>query len=150
MRNKKSLIITVSMILGIIIIYFGIGKYQEYARKKELQDRIDYLQSEIDKIDAGDYSSYESESYTKYLSLSNLSAKSDGTYVNAYGSITNTSSQHIDEIGQIAFFDEVGAIIRVKNIMVKLDAGETMYFEELIGLTRDGTSIPSSAELSGF
>ncbi|MFC9541072.1 hypothetical protein ACFTQ7_14435 [Lysinibacillus sp. NPDC056959] len=150
MRNKKSLIIMVSVILGILIIYFGAEKYQKYARIKELQDRKDYLQSEIDKIDAGDFSSYETESNTKSLSLSNLSAKSDGTYVNAYGSITNTSSQHIDEIGQITFFDEVGAIIKVKNIMVKLDAGETMHFEELIGLTGDGTSIPSSAELSGF
>ncbi|MEG0259926.1 MAG: hypothetical protein RR595_04870 [Lysinibacillus sp.] len=148
--SKKKAIIIVCVILGVIVAYFGFEEYKEYARKKELQERIDYLQTEIDNIDSGDYSSFESETVTKYLSLSNFSANSDGTYVNAYGSITNVSSQFIDEIGEIAFFDEDGSIIRVKNIMVTLDAGETMHFEELIGLSRDGTIIPASAELSGF
>lgn len=148
--NKKTATIIVCTLLVVIIAYFGFGEYKEYARKKELQDRIDYLQTEIDKIDSGDYSSFESETVTKYLTLSNFSGKSDGTFVNAYGSITNESSQFIDEVGEIAFFDEDGGIVRVKNLMVELDAGETMYFEELIGLTRDGAKIPVSAELSGF
>lgn len=149
MKNKK-IIITVGLILGIVAIYFIIGEYNDYAKKKKIQDRIDYLEAEIDKIDNGDYSSINESKWDvlSNLELSNFSANSDGTYVNAYGSITNNSSDYIDEILNIAFFDENGGIIRVKAIMVEISPNSTMHFEELIGLTRDGTSIPKSAELT--
>lgn len=153
--DKKRIALFFSVIIGIIVVYFGYGEYEEYAKKKELENELNFLQGEIDKIDRGETSEYaESLREVKVndalsrLSLSNFSARSDGTYVKAFGSITNSSSQPIDEIIDIAFFDENDGIIRVKKMIIKLNAGENMYFEELIGLTRDGTVVPKSAKLT--
>ncbi|MEK5208112.1 hypothetical protein [Psychrobacillus sp. FSL H8-0510] len=148
--DKKNWFIVIGSLIFITVFFVGINQYQEYQVRNSLEDEISEIEAEIAKLDAGDYSDIASESYTQNLSLSNFSANSDGTFVNAYGSITNNSSQSIDEIGEIAFFNSDGSINRVKSIMVKLDAGETLHFEELIGLTKDGTEVPSSAELTGF
>lgn len=148
--NKKNWIIVIGSLIFITAFFVGINQYEKYQVRSSLEDEIASIKNEIAKLDAGDYSNIESESFTQNLSLSNFSANSDGTFVNAYGSITNNSTQSIDEIGEIAFFNSDGTINRVKSIMVKLDAGETLHFEELIGLTKDGIEVPSSAELSGF
>lgn len=146
-RNKKLIaILVVGLFIGVFLTG-GVEKFQKYQHKRELEKRIATLKYEID---SGNYESAESEDYTRYLSLSNFTAKNDGTYVKAFGAIKNISGTHIDEIGSIAFFDSIGSIIRVKAMHVKLPAGETLYFEELIGLTRDGTQVPTSAELSDF
>lgn len=137
-------------VLVISLSIYGYGKYEEYRYVKELEEEIASIEFELDKLDSGDYSSLETESYANSLSLSNFSADSDDTYVNAYGSITNTSTEHISKIGQIAFFNSDGSINKVKNIQVELSSGESLHFEELIGLTREGTIVPSSAELTGF
>lgn len=148
--DKRKWFIVIGSLIFITVFFVGINEYEKYQVRSSLEDEIASIENEIAKLDAGDYSNIESESFTQNLSLSNFSANSDGTFVNAYGSITNNSTQSIDEIGEIAFFNSDGTINRVKSIMVKLDAGETLHFEELIGLTKDGTEVPSSAELSGF
>jgi len=147
--NKKTLFMIIGGILLCIAFFVGIEMYEDY-RFSYTEDEISAIEAEIAELDSGNYSSIETGGSTSYLTLSNFSADSDGTYVNAYGSITNTSSEYIDETGEIAFFNSDGSINRVKYIMVELEAGETLHFEELIGLTSEGTLIPSSAELTGF
>jgi len=153
--NKKTVISIISIIILVVVANMGYDKYQEYARKKELQDKIDFLQGEIDKLDAGETSEYaenlrnvQISNALNSLSLSNFSARSDGTFINAYGSITNISDDYVDEIINVAFFDKDGGIIKVKYLIIKLGAGETMHFEELMGLAKDATPIPVSAELT--
>ena len=155
-KNKKLIIIIASVIIGCLVLYFGSGEYQKYLRKKEIEDRLQALQYKIDQIKSGDYSSNYSSSNTNVnpvnnvtsLFLSEFSARSDGTFVKAYGSIKNLLNVPIDEIIDIAFFDENGDIIRVKAMSVKLSGGETKYFEELIGLVKEGTPVPVTAELT--
>ena len=147
---KKYKGVIIGFLIAALVIplsFYGYGKYEEYAYIKELEDEIASIELALDK---GDYSSVETESYANSLTLSNFSANSDGTYVNGYGTITNTSSQHISKIGQVAFFNSDGSINKVKNIQVELSAGDSLHFEELIGLTSEGTVVPSSAELTGF
>ncbi|MDJ0331719.1 hypothetical protein [Planococcus sp. S3-L1] len=138
-------IILLALIVPVSIV--GNEKYQEYKLVKELEEEIASIEL---ALDTGDYSSIETESYANSLTLSNFSANSDGTYVNGFGTITNTSTEYISKIGQIAFFNSDGSINKVNNIQVELAAGEVLHFEELIGLTREGTIVPSSAELTGF
>lgn len=153
--NKKTIISILSIIVLVVVVNVGYDKYQEYARKKELEDEIEFIQGEIDKLNAGETSEYaenlrnvQTSSALSSLSLSNFSARSDGTFVNAYGSITNLSNNYIDEILNIAFLDENGGVIKVKHLIIELGSGETMHFEELIGLAKDNTQIPASAELT--
>lgn len=148
MKKYKNLIIAIiAVIILVPVSIIGYEKYEEYAYIKELEEEIASIEL---ALDTGDYSSVETESYANSLTLSNFSADSDGTYVNGYGTITNTSTQHISKVGQIAFFNSDGSINKVKNIQVELAAGEVLHFEELIGLTSEGTVIPSTAELTGF
>lgn len=153
-KFKKQITVIISVIVGCVFLYFGAGEFQEYKKKKELQERIDFLDGEIEKIKRGETSEYaenlrdlQKEDALSRLSLSKFSARSDGTFVKAFGTITNNSSQSVDDILSIAFFDENGEIITVKRLIVKIEGGTSMHFEELIGLTRDGTPIPKSAQL---
>jgi len=147
-KHKKTLVIVASVLIGCIVLYFGIGEYQKYEKRKVIQDRIAYLDNKIEAIESGDYSSVSAT--TNELDpfyLSDFSARVDGTLVKGLGSLKNLLSVPVDSVINIAFFDEYGELIRVKAMSVQLDAGETKYFEELIGSV-DNTPIPVSAEIT--
>ncbi|KYG91887.1 hypothetical protein A0U40_02815 [[Bacillus] sp. KCTC 13219] len=122
--------------------YLAYNAYSSYQRGSSLKNKDVIERSDYSKIDDSQYDTLSD------LELSSFSASSDGTFVKAYGSITNNTSNYIDEIFSIAFFNENGEVIRVKAIHVKLSAKDTMYFEEFIGLIKEGTSVPKSAKLT--
>jgi hypothetical protein len=70
---------------------------------------------------------------------------SSGLY-NITGKITNTSSEYIDSIGDIAIFDQSGNLIRIKALEVKLEPSQSMYFDEIV----DTKQIAYGVELQNF
>lgn len=81
------------------------------------------------------------------LKLSNSNVKKSGSLIYVTGQITNQSNSHIDKIGDMVFLDENDQVISVKKIIVKLNAGDVMHFEELVG---NNVGEPSTVKLQGF
>lgn len=86
---------------------------------------------------------------SSYLVTSDMKVQNSSGLYYVTGRITNTYNEKIEKIGDIVFFDASGSVIRVKKIRVKLAAGETMYFEELVGEPKN-TPKPTKAILTDF
>lgn len=129
---KKVLIISITVLLIII----GVMGFQKYNEKKNKADEIAKLQYNIDHID--EY--MESDEYkndhpdmSSYLKVSNLqSTFSTGLY-NMSGQITNTSTEYVDSIGELAIFDKVKNLITIKHLDLTLQPNESVYFDETVG-----------------
>jgi hypothetical protein len=120
--------------LFILTVLLASGCENEESR---YSSSLDYKNSTVPQV------SYD---MANFLEVGNFNQKSVGVLRYVVGSITNTGTTHIDEIGDMAIFDESGSLITVKKIVVNLSPNDTMYFEELVGQDVQGHSI----KLSGF
>jgi hypothetical protein len=76
-----------------------------------------------------------------YMEISNVSMRTSGTLYYMVGEIKNTYTSSVDEIADLAMYDDSGKLVKVKKIIVKLAPGETMAFDELIGIDTPASSV---------
>ncbi|MFS0643748.1 hypothetical protein [Siminovitchia sp. 179-K 8D1 HS] len=132
-------------IMGIAVILAGCGKEKEESLKVKQEQLDDIYAEDQDE----DYSSTDNN-LTDHLELVSWNSEDRSKLTYAVGEIKNNSDQDIDSIGDMVFLSEDDSVITVKKVMVKVGAGESIYFDELIGLTEDLTERPNKMLLQGF
>jgi hypothetical protein len=87
-----------------------------------------------------------SQDVSSYLELSNVRPTHLNGLYNITGTITNTSSDTIDSIGDLVINDSNGNLIRIKALEVKLEPNQSMVFDEIVDTDQMGYSV----ELQNF
>jgi hypothetical protein len=88
----------------------------------------------------------DSQDMSSYLELSNVRPTHLNGLYNITGTITNTSSDRIDSIGDLMINDSNGNLIRIKALEVKLEPNQSMVFDEIVDTDQMGYSV----ELQNF
>jgi hypothetical protein len=88
----------------------------------------------------------DSQDMSSYLELSNVRPTHLNGLYNITGTITNTSSDTIDSIGDFIINDSNGNLIRIKALEVKLEPNQSMVFDEIVDTDQMGYSV----ELQNF
>lgn len=114
---KKSL----GVLLSVSLLLTGCGMTKEEKRAEQVASIM--AKREASKINL-----------IPYLDLSKTNVTRSNKLVYAKGAITNNYHKDIDEIADIVFLDENNFPIRVKKMILRVASGQTVYFEELIGL----------------
>jgi hypothetical protein len=94
------------------------------------------------------FSQYQDDSpdVSSSLELSNVRPTHLNGLYNITGTITNTSSDTIDSIGDLVINDSNGNLIRIKALEVKLEPNQSMVFDEIVDTDQMGYSV----ELQNF
>jgi hypothetical protein len=87
-----------------------------------------------------------SQDMSSYLELSNVRPTHLNGLYNITGTITNTSSDRIDSIGDLVINDSNGNLTRIKALEVKLEPNQSMVFDEIVDTDQMGYSV----ELQNF
>jgi hypothetical protein len=88
----------------------------------------------------------DSQDVSSSLELSNVRPTHLNGLYNITGTITNTSSDTIDSIGDLVINDSNGNLIRIKALEVKLEPSQSMVFDEIVDTEQMGYSV----ELQNF
>jgi hypothetical protein len=88
----------------------------------------------------------DSQDVSSSLELSNVRPTHLNGLYNITGTITNTSSDTIDSIGDLVINDSNGNLIRIKALEVKLEPNQSMVFDEIVDTDQMGYSV----ELQNF
>lgn len=91
------------------------------------------ITSDITDWDSTSSISNESPDLISQLEITNVNTRRVGELNYIVGEIKNNSYESIDEIGDLAIYDEQGNLINVNKILIKISAGGVMAFDELAG-----------------
>lgn len=79
--------------------------------------------------------------YLNELRVDNIGQNYKGSIHYITGEITNISDSMFNELIQMIIFNENGNVEKIQYVPVKVDVGETMYFEEIVGENRPGVEV---------
>lgn len=88
-----------------------------------------------------DEASAKNMNYIPELEVTNLNQNHRGSIYYIAGEITNTSDTTIDELVKMVIFDKEGLVLKIQNVSITLQPGETTNFEEIVGEEEPGVEV---------